>query len=387
MKGRVIKITIIFSLLLVAVTGLLALNSRKADPQDERSQQLVDINEISQLIDQGDYDMARQKADAYADSLRGKPLESSVGINGIVMCTLTIIFMAMVFLYVYMNILRPFDKMKDYASEIAKGNFDVPLNYERSNYFGAFTWAFDSMRKEITRSRMAEREAIENNKTVIATLSHDIKTPITSIRAYAEGLEANLDTSPERRARYLEVMMRKCDEVTELTNDLFLHSLSDLNMLQMKPEEFELVPFLKQSISEIGAEHEDILFRVPDISPVIYADKKRINQIVENLINNSRKYAKTSVTVSIAQSGDTVSIHFRDKGPGIPDEDMPFITEKFYRGKNSGTENGSGLGLYIVKYIAEQSGGSMELINHASGEEGLEVVVSFPIKNPKKDFS
>ena len=380
MKGRIIKVTVIFSLLLAAVTGILALNSRKSVQQDERSEELLDLNEISQLIEQGDYDMAKQKTDEYADKLRSKHLEDSVEINGIVMCTLTIIFMAMVFLYVYLNILRPFDKMKDYASEIAKGNFDLPLNYERSNYFGAFTWAFDSMRKEITRSRMAEREAIKNNKTVIATLSHDIKTPITSIRAYAEGLEANLDTSPERRSRYLEVLMRKCDEVTALTNDLFLHSLSDLNMLQMQPEEFELVPFLKQSISEISAENEDVVFRNPDISPVIYADRKRINQIVENLINNSRKYAKTDITVSITQSDDTVSIHFRDKGSGIPDEDMPFITDKFYRGKNKGNENGSGLGLYIVKYIAEQSGGSIELINHTSGENGLEAVVSLPLK-------
>ena len=380
MKGRVIRITVIFSLLLVAVTGILALSSRKLSPQDERSQQLVDLNEISQLISRGDYDTAKQKTDEYTDMLRSKPLEDSFGINGIVMCALTIFFMAMVFLYVYINILRPFDKMKDYASEIAKGNFDLPLNYERSNYFGAFTWAFDSMRKEITRSRMAEREAIENNKTVIATLSHDIKTPITSIRAYVEGLEENLDTSEERRSRYLEVIMRKCDEVTALTNDLFLHSLSDLNMLRMQPEEFELVPFLKQSVSEIAAEHEDVLFRKPDISPVINADKKRINQIVENLINNSRKYAKTNITVSLTQLDDTVSIHFRDKGSGIPDEDMPFITEKFYRGKNVGDENGSGLGLYIVKYIAEQSGGSLELINHTSGEEGFEAVVSLPIK-------
>ena len=380
MKGRILKVTVFFSLLLVVATGILALSSRKSSPQDDRSQQLLDLNEISQLIDRGDYDKAKQKTDEYADMMRSKPIEDSVGINGIAMCTLTIFFMAMVFLYVYMNILRPFDKMKDYASEIAKGNFDLPLNYERSNYFGAFTWAFDSMRKEITRSRMAECEAIENNKTVIATLSHDIKTPITSIRAYAEGLEENLDTSPERRSRYLEVLMRKCDEVTALTNDLFLHSLSDLNMLQMKPEEFELVPFLKQSIGEIATEHEDVIFRKPDISPVIYADKKRVNQIVENLINNSRKYAKTNITVSLTQSDDLVSIHFRDKGPGIPDEDMPFITDKFYRGKNVGDENGSGLGLYIVRYIAEQSGGSLELINHTSGEEGLEAVVSLPIK-------
>ena len=380
MKGRILKVTVFFSLLLVVATGILALSSRKSSPQDDRSQQLLDLNEISQLIDRGDYDKAKQKTDEYADMMRSKPIEDSVGINGIAMCTLTIFFMAMVFLYVYMNILRPFDKMKDYASQIAKGNFDLPINYERSNYFGAFTWAFDSMRKEITRSRMAECEAIENNKTVIATLSHDIKTPITSIRAYAEGLEENLDTSPERRSRYLEVLIRKCDEVTALTNDLFLHSLSDLNMLQMKPEEFELVPFLKQSIGEIATEHEDVIFRKPDISPVIYADKKRVNQIVENLINNSRKYAKTNITVSLTQSDDLVSIHFRDKGPGIPDEDMPFITDKFYRGKNVGDENGSGLGLYIVRYIAEQSGGSLELINHTSGEEGLEAVVSLPIK-------
>ena len=386
MKGRVIRITVIFSLLLVAATGILALSSRKSSPQDERSQQLVDLNEISQLISRGDYDTAKLKTDEYTDMLRSKPLEETVGINGIVMCTLTIIFMAMVFLYVYMNILRPFEKMKDYASEIAKGNFDLPLNYERSNYFGAFTWAFDSMRKEITRSRMAEREAIENNKTVIATLSHDIKTPITSIRAYAEGLEDNLDTSPERRSRYLEVLIRKCDEVTALTNDLFLHSLSDLNMLQMQPEEFMLVPFLKQSISEISAGHEDVVFKEPDFSPVIYADRKRINQIVENLINNSRKYAKTTVAVLLTRSEDMVSIHFRDTGSGIPDEDMPFITNKFYRGKNTGDENGSGLGLYIVNYIAEQSGGSLELINHTSGEKGLEAVVKLPITK-EKDFS
>ena len=380
MKGRVIKVTVIFSLLLVAVTGILAFHSGRSVPQDDRSQQLLDLNEISQLIDRGDYGTAKQKTDEYADRLRSKPLEDSDGINGIVMCSITVLFMAMVFIYVYLNVLRPFEKMKDYASEIAKGNFDLPLDYERSNYFGAFTWAFDSMRKEITRSRMAEREAIENNKTVIATLSHDIKTPITSIRAYAEGLEANLDTSPERRSRYLEVLMRKCDEVTALTNDLFLHSLSDLDMLQMQPEEFELVPFLDQSISEISAGHEDVVFRKPDISPVIYADKKRINQIVENLINNSRKYAKTIVTVSLTQADDMVSIHFRDRGSGIPDEDMPFITDKFYRGKNKGDENGSGLGLYIVKYIAERSGGSIELINHTSVEKGLEAVVSLPIK-------
>ena len=85
MKGRVLKVTVIFSLLLVVATGILALSSRKSSPQDDRSQQLLDLNEISQLINRGDYDAAKQKTDEYADMLRSKPLEESVGINGIVM--------------------------------------------------------------------------------------------------------------------------------------------------------------------------------------------------------------------------------------------------------------------------------------------------------------
>ena len=184
-----------------------------------------------------------------------------------------------------------------------------------------------------------------------------------------------------------EKSMKKCDEVTALTNDLVLHSISDLNMLQMKPEEFSLVPFLQQSIDEISAEYGDVIFEKTDLLPVIYADKKRINQIMENLINNSRKYAKTDMKVSITRKSDEVAIHFRDYGKGIPDEDMPFITDKFYRGKNVGKENGSGLGLYIVKYIAEQSEGNLELINHTSGEGGLEVIVTLPIKKSENDFS
>ena len=287
---------------------------------------------------------------------------------------------------VYIAILRPFDKMKGFADKIAQGNFDVPLQYERSNYFGAFTWAFDSMRREITKARSCEKEAIENNKTVIATLSHDIKTPIASIRAYAEGLEANLDSTPEKRQKYLQVIIKKCDEVSKLTNDLFLHSLSDLDKLKMNPQTFELCDFMESAITELTGAQQDIEFKKPDFSAKVFADENRLLQIVENIINNARKYAKTKITVTISrcgdsadelQQGDTVKIIFRDYGGGIPDEDMPFIFDKFYRGKNCGNEQGSGLGLYIVKYIAEQMGGEIRLQNLS---DGLEVVILLPIE-------
>ena len=381
MKARVFRLTLVFAILLVTAAVLLSLYQRMRDPQDIRSEQIVAVNEISQLMKDGNYDLAAEKADAFQDELRGMPLDSAIGISGTVMCGLIIAFMAALLGYVYINILRPFEKMKTFAAEIAKGNFDVPLNYERSNYFGAFTWAFDSMRREITRSRACEREAVENNKTVIATLSHDIKTPIASIRAYAEGLEANLDTTPERRTRYLSVLMRKCDEVSSLTNDLFLHSLSDLNKLKMQPEDIELSGFMEQVTDEIAAERGDVYFRRPDFEVTVSADRKRLTQLAENLINNARKYAKTDISIFITRESGFVQLHFCDTGSGIPDEDMPFITDKFYRGHNSGSENGSGLGLFIVRYIAEQSGGKLTLKNRTNG---LEATVSLPIKNPEK---
>ena len=381
MKMRLVKITLLFSALLIGVTVLLYVLSSSKNSVDTRSAEAVACNEISQLIDLGEYDLAREKLDELRINIKSIIGNDGFGTGGIILCGITIIFMAMVFLYVYLNIIRPFEKMRGFAAEIAKGNFDVPLNYERSNYFGAFTWAFDSMRKEIIRARAAEHEAVENNKTVIATLSHDIKTPIASIRAYAEGLEANLDKSPQRRTKYLEVLMRKCDEVTELTNDLFLHSLSDMGKIEIKPEKIELVPFIEQAVKDIAAERGDVVFRKPDFSPLVLVDRKRITQVVENIINNSRKYAKTDINISVKETDGYAEIIFRDRGAGIPDEDMPFITDKFYRGKNTGKENGSGLGLYIVKYIAEQSGGTLALRNM---NPGLEVTFGLPIKKNKE---
>ena len=378
MKAKIIQITIIFSCLIIGITVIATLLTRSAESADTRSEQIVDANEISQLIEMGETAKAQQKLSELKQNLRAPFTTNTTSKTAIIICILSVLCICTVFIYVYTRILRPFDKMKDFASEISKGNFDVPLKYERTNYFGAFTWAFDSMRKEIKSARMAEHEAIENNKTVIATLSHDIKTPIASIRAYAEGLEANMDSSPERRTRYLQVLMKKCDEVTALTNDLLLHSLSEMGRIEIKTEEFELVPFMEQTIEDINADKKDVIFTKPDFSPVVTADKKRMTQLVENLINNSRKYGKTDINISMAQKDGNVQITFADKGSGIPDEDMPFITDKFYRGKNSGSENGSGLGLYIVKYITEQTGGTLELQNTYPG---LKVTVSLPRKN------
>lgn len=375
MKIRLIGIMMSFAAIIIIITGIFYY-SKHNNPDDLKAEQLVALNEIEQLAMNGELEKMSEKADELKENLKLTKLESGNNSELIIICVICIAFMAGMLVYIYFSILRPFNKMKKFAFKISGGNFEIPLNYERSNYFGEFTWAFDSMRREITKARACEHEAIENNKTVIATLSHDIKTPIASIRAYAEGLEANMDSTAEKRQRYIGIIISKCDEVSKLTNDLFLHSLADLDKLKINAERLEICEFIENCTDELSAEKNDIFFGTTDFPSVVYADKKRLTQIVENIVNNARKYAKSHIDVSIIRSEGSVEIHFRDYGGGIPDEDMPFIFDKFYRGRNSENEQGSGLGLYIVKYITEQMNGKVYLHNH---NDGLEAIISLPI--------
>lgn len=376
MKSRLIFITVFFSIAVIVFSGIFYFSIERIAPDDEKSEYIVALNEISKLNENGDYSSANEKITALQESMR-KTEEQKSGKDAIpFICGASVLFFAAAFGYIYFAVLRPFDKMKDFAAKISAGDFDVPLKFERSNYFGEFTWAFDSMRNEIKKSRASEKEAIENNKTVIATLSHDIKTPIASIRAYAEGLSANMDSSCEKRERYLSVITKKCDEVSRLTNDLFLHSISDMDKLKIVPERTEICAFIENVVNELAAEREDVIFRKPGFKAFVNADKNRLSQLCENIVNNARKYAKTDTQVFLTREAEAVVLHFRDHGTGIPDENMPFIFDKFYRGNNCGNEQGSGLGLYIVKYVAEKMGGSAALKNHS---HGLEAEITLPV--------
>lgn len=339
---------------------------------EEDAQNIVILNEIEHLTHQGQSEKAVEKLTELKFDLQDNLIQKNNNLQIILFCAVSLTVMGTGFLYIYLKVLRPFQKLSEWAEKIAAGDLEIPLEFERTNYFGKFTWAFDSMRTEIKKARANEKDAVENNKTVIAALSHDIKTPIASIRAYSEALMANIDSTPEKRARYLSVLMKKCDEVTKLTNDLFLHSLSDMDKLKIHFEKFEICSFMQKIINDLSAEQSDIIFQEPDFTAEIQADQKRLVQITENIITNSRKYAETKIKIQILEENHYIDIIFRDFGKGIPDSDMPFIFDKFYRGKNCGDKDGSGLGLYIVKHLMDKMGGSVLLKNHT---DGLEVIL------------
>ena len=358
------------AVLLIAAAYLL----RAPEETSERGSQLVMLNEIEQLAVQGNTTEAAEKAAALRTQLEQTPAgrhDRRIPL----MCGICLLFLGGVTGYCCFAVIRPFEKLSRFADEIAAGNFELPLDYERSNYFGRFTWGFDRMRREIRNARACERAAIENNKTVIAALSHDIKTPVASVRAYAEALEMGMVETPEQQAEYLRRMMQKCDEITKLTDDMLLHALSDLGSLRMQPERFDLAALTEETVASLSARLTDVHFEKPFFAADVYADPVRIAQVIENLIHNARKYAKTDIRISIARNADDTELHVCDSGGGIPDADLPFIFEKFYRGSNAGKEPGAGLGLYIVRFIAEQSGGGVTLQN---ADGGLHVTVSLP---------
>lgn len=366
MKRYLLTAAVVFVGLLAVVTAWLCNTADKPTEVDFGSY-IVAANEIEQLIINGDTETAAECAAELKTALSEytPPNEKTSDYLWKVFGVSSAVIIC-IFLYIWFAILRPFEKLTAFAENIAKGNFDIPLKYERTNYFGRFTWAFDSMRREISTARACEKEAIENNKTVIASLSHDIKTPVASIRAYTEGLEAGMDTTPEKRAKYLSVIMKKCDEVAALTNDMLLHSISDLEKLKMNPTEFELCAFIKETVSEISARN-NIKLNLPPYFIDIKADKNRLVQVFENIISNVAKYAKTDVEISAVKIENGAEITFRDFGKGIPEDEIPFIFDKFYCGSRINNENGAGLGLYIVKYVAIQSGGNVYAENLPDG--------------------
>lgn len=359
---------LIFILILGAVTVLITAGFQRE--QKDCGELTVMANEIERLIEIGETDEAKNRAGELRAALSEFSAREEKN-NPYLLAVLlefgaSAVIVAAAFIYIGLRIIRPFEKLTDFAEHIAGGDFDLPLNYERTNYFGKFTWAFDCMRREISTARACEKEAIENNKTVIASLSHDIKTPVASIRAYAEGLEAGYGDNPEKRAKYLGIIMRKCDEVAALTNDMLLHSVSDMDKLRISPTEFELCDFIRETISELSVKN-NVILKLPSYHIHINADKSRIMQVFENIIANGAKYAKTDVLITAHKTERGAEITFRDFGKGVPEEEIPFLFDKFYRGSRIEKENGAGLGLYIVKYVVTRSGGEVYAENLPDG--------------------
>ena len=236
----------------------------------------------------------------------------------------------------------PFLKMNDFAVRVAGGDLDLPLDVDRNHVFGEFTEAFDLMRSELKKARASEKKANDDKKELVAKLSHDIKTPVASIKSASEiGYELSKD---DKTKEYFNQINVKADQITVLVENLFTASVAEETEISVSPSDYD------SSILDGIIRTSDHLkkagdFMVPQCR--IYVDRLRIAQVFDNIFMNSYKYADTPIEVSTELTDMYLKVRIADRGPGVKDEEIGLLKEKYKRGEGSTGKDGAGLGLYI----------------------------------------
>jgi len=281
------------------------------------------------------------------------------------------LLIALFLLWVYRNIIKPFEDLKEFASDIASGDLDKPLKMDRGNIFGSFTESFDIMRSELSEAKQKEYEAQRSKMELVSQLSHDIKTPVASIKALGELLEAQ-STDPKSKER-LGSIVTKADNIDAMVSDLFTETLTELNELNVETSEQES-RILDRIIRD--ADHMDLVTGRNVEECIIMCDPLRVTQVVNNIIFNSYKYAGTKIHLESHIEDDYLVVSFTDEGGGVSNDEIPMITKRFRRGENAKGKPGSGLGLAIAYELMEKMGGDLEVAN---ADKGLRVRLFFKI--------
>ena len=277
---------------------------------------------------------------------------------------LTVVVSVLYYVYLKRRVLDPFKKLKGFAVKVAGGNLDTPLEMDKGNVFGSFTESFDIMREELKASREREEKAVKSRKELVAQLSHDIKTPVSSIKAMTDVMSL---TASEEDKVTINAINAKADQIDSLISNLFHATLEELEQLEVKPEDINSTDIV-QMIKDADYLNKIEILDIKDA--VVFADRLRLNQVLNNIIFNSYKYADTMINVTsrFKNAGSKyLFIEIADKGPGVPEEELEMITQKFKRGSNAGNKDGSGLGLYISDYFMNKMEGSLTVRNTGDG--------------------
>lgn len=269
-------------------------------------------------------------------------------------------------MYLRRTIIKPFDDLSQFAERIAGGNLDIPLPMDKHHSFGSFTEAFDLMRAEIKKSRASEKAANDAKKEMVAKLSHDIKTPVASIKSASEfGYELAKEEKVKERFNLINF---KADELTVLVDNLFQSSVHDATEIAVNPRENDSSS-VRDAILHADYLNRAASFTIPECK--VFTDKLRLQQAFDNVFINSYKYADTKIQVDAWLEGEYLKVAVRDFGPGVTEEEVAVLKEKYKRGKNSDGKEGAGIGLYLTSYFMKEMDGEILITNE---DPGLQVL-------------
>lgn len=284
---------------------------------------------------------------------------------------------ASVLFYVGVKILKPFHRMNRLSVELAKGNLSAPLQKEKTNFFGDFLWGLDMLREDLEEKKQKELELQREKKTLILSLSHDIKTPLSAIELYTKALSEHLYDTEEQQGEALHGILKNADEIKRYVNEITQASREDFLNLEAKEGEFYLSEVMNLIEShyrdKLSAIHTEFAVERVDDS-ILKGDKDRVVEVLQNLMENAVKYGDGKrIHIRFDEEEDCKLIRIENTGSRIEPEELPHLFDSFYRGSNSRNVKGSGLGLYICRNLMRKMGG--EVFARMKGDVFQAVVV------------
>lgn len=289
-------------------------------------------------------------------------------------------------LWVYRSIAVPLVKLKKATQNIKEGNLDFVLDVEGKDEFSELCQDFEEMRRRLKESTEEKSLIEKENRELISNISHDMKTPITAVKGYVEGIMDGVADTPEKMDRYVRTIYNKTNEMDHLINELTFYSKIDTNRIPYTFSKLNVEDYFEDCSEEVGLELETrgielVYANYVEKDVMVIADGEQIRRVIHNIISNAIKYMdkpKGIIQIRIKDVGDFIQIEIEDNGKGIGPKDLPYIFDRFYRtdvSRNS-SKGGSGIGLSIVKKILEDHGGKV----WATSRLGIGTIMYFVLR-------
>ena len=294
---------------------------------------------------------------------------------------------AILVIWTYSGIISRLRQLNKAAENIRDGNLDFSIDTKGHDEISELSESFEAMRKRLQMNAQEKLDAEQEHRMLISNIAHDLKTPITAIKGYSEGILDGVADTPEKQERYLKTIYNKANEMNTLINELTLYSNIDTNKIPYNFHKLNVKDYFTDCMEELEMDLENqhmqlTFFNYVDEDTLMIADPEQLGRVIHNIIGNAIKYMRAEepsfISMRIKDVGDFIQVEIEDNGNGISNKDLPYIFDRFYRADASrnSAAGGSGIGLSIVKKIIEDHGGKI----WATSKENVGTVMYFVLR-------
>lgn len=294
---------------------------------------------------------------------------------------------AILVIWTYSGIISRLRQLNKAAENIRDGNLDFYIDTKGHDEISELSESFEAMRKRLQMNAQEKLDAEQEHRMLISNIAHDLKTPITAIKGYSEGILDGVADTPEKQERYLKTIYNKANEMNTLINELTLYSNIDTNKIPYNFHKLNVKDYFTDCMEELEMDLENqhmqlTFFNYVDEDTLMIADPEQLGRVIHNIIGNAIKYMRAEepsfISMRIKDVGDFIQVEIEDNGKGISNKDLPYIFDRFYRADASrnSAAGGSGIGLSIVKKIIEDHGGKI----WATSKENVGTVMYFVLR-------